>query len=172
MPTAFTALQAKTYVPSVGPGFVSSLSVLWGDIQIAANPTAGDTYEMCWTPDRFLLLGGHLCSDDIDTGTATLDMDIGWAANSAGSVNYTDKYGNTWTNSGSSLSATGIADVGVWDGNAITDLVPAGKVYVPIVLPKPLFFNTRTKIQLTDNVSANAFTAGHMTLTLWGVINP
>lgn len=166
-----TGARASSTYPIPSHGYASAGYLVWGTYAIAANVEDGDIFEMCRTPHRFLALGGWLSADDIDTGTEALDMDLGWAANGTSSAEtITTPWGTTYSDSGYSASPTGLLNTGVWNGDAITDLLPAGKVYRPIILPTPLLFLAPTKIQLEANVAANAFTAGSVTVVLTGMI--
>jgi hypothetical protein len=167
-----TGARAASTFPAQGSGWASSLVSCWGTYAIAANVEDGDIFELCKTPSTgagFLLLGGWLSSADIDTGTEALDMDLGWAANgSSAAATMTMPWGTSFSDSGYTASPTGLGNFGVWSGDAITDLMAAGSVYRPIILPVPLWFAIPTKIQVEANTPANAFTAGSVTVTLLG----
>lgn len=168
-----TGLRAATTFPAQGAGITSSLTACWGHYSVAANVEDGDIFEMCKTPDAgagFLVLGGWWSLGDMDTGTEALDMDLGWAANgTASAATIEAPWGQTFTDSGYSASAAGLVNAGVLSGDAITDLMPAGTNYRPIVLGTPLWFAKPTKIQVEANVAAATFAAGSMTVCLIGV---
>lgn len=116
----------------------------------------GDIRKVLKLPRRSLVVGGELWTGDLDTGTETLDFDVGWAANGAGTgtgTTYTVP-GTTLTfvNSGGSASATGFINSGVLTGDVITDLVAAGINYRPVPLPTgPLYFAEDTTVQFEVN---------------------
>jgi hypothetical protein len=167
-----TGLRAARTFPAQGAGWASAPVTVWGHYAIAANVEDGDIFELCKTPTQgsgFLLLGGWVSADDMDSGTEALDMDLGWAANgSASAATIKTAWGQSFTDSGNAASATGLGNFGVWSGDAITDLMPAGTNYRPLVLPTPLWFAIPTKIQLEANVAAATFVAGDVTVTLIG----
>lgn len=171
--TTFTGARAARTLPPQGHGWASQLITCWGSINVAANPADGDIYEMCFTPNRFLAIGGLVTGADIDTGTEAMDIDLGWVANGgveAGVDKLISPWGTEYNNAGYQADPDGLGNFGVWTGDGITDLFPAGMIYKPIVLPVPLFFAKRTLIQLEANVAANAFTAGNVTVQLNGFI--
>ena len=78
----FTADRAAKGAPTAGSGDGGSLKYAYGTLDIAANPTDGDIYEMCRLPAGAVILGGWFRGDRLDTNaTETLDLDLGWAAN-------------------------------------------------------------------------------------------
>lgn len=170
----FTAARAAQTFPAQGHGYSGALYTCWGTITVAANPADGDIYEICKTPSGsggFIALGGWVAGADIDTGIEAMDIDLGWAANgTAAAATWTAPWGTTYTDSGYAASATGLGNFGVWSGDAILDLLPAGSNYRPIVLTTPIWFAVPTTIQLEANVAANAFTAGAVTVCLIGNI--
>lgn len=89
-----TGLRAASTYPVQTQGAGAGLYPVWGYYAKDSNALeADDVFVMCRTPVNFLLLGGHLAMDDIDTGTATLDMDLGWSANGGGTETYTTSWG-------------------------------------------------------------------------------
>lgn len=169
-----TGARALRTYPAQGYGLAAALTGCWGYYSVAANVEDGDIFEMCRTPDAgagFLLLGGWLSMADMDTGTATIDMDLGWAANgTASQLSMTAPWGQTLTDSGYSASATGLINSGVLTGDAVTNLMAAGTNYRPIILPAPLWFAKPTIIQVEANAAAATFAAGSMTCVLMGQI--
>lgn len=119
----------------------------------------GDIRKALILPRRSLVVGGELWCGDLDSGTETIDIDVGWAANGAGTgagTTYTIPGTTiTFANSGGSASATGFINSGVLTGDAITDLVAAGINYRPVPLPTgPLYFAENTVIQFEVNAAA------------------
>jgi len=165
-----TGARAATTFPPQGPGSATLVLPVFGSYSIAANVEDGDIFELAKTPGGWLCLGGWVAAGDMDTGPEALDMDLGWAANgSSAEASIVAPWGTTYTDSGYTASATGLGNFGVWSGDAITDLMPAGSNFRPIVLPTPLWFAYPTKIQLEVNVAAATFAAGSVTATLLGV---
>lgn len=165
-----TGNRAKDTFPVPGHGYSAAIYAVHGHYDIAANVEAGDIFELCWTPAKFLALYGFFQAGDMDTGTEQLDMDLGWAANGGGSETYVDNDGTTYTNAAGSASATGLLNAGVLSGNGVTDVLTAGANWRPIVMPTPLFFSRPTLIQLEANVAAATFAAGTASVVLVGRI--
>lgn len=113
----------------------------------------GDIRRALILPRRSLVVGGELWTGDLDSGTETIDFDVGWTANGAGSATYTIPGTSlTFTNAAATASATGFINSGVLTGDAITDLVAAGVNYRPVPLPTgPLYFAEDTTIQFEVN---------------------
>lgn len=159
MATTFTAAQAARTFPVRAPVGAGILCAAIGSIAVAANPTANDIYEMCWIPAGATIVGGEVRAADIDTGTEALDMDLGWAAN-GGSGTY------------DTADPDGLGNFGVWNGDAFATgnfSIVAGNVmtfagaYLGVgVYPGP--FSFKTLIQFVCNVTANAFTAGQLSV--------
>ena len=159
MATTFVATRGKSTFPAAAGGAAMNLKVATGTIEIAANPTAGDIYEMCRLPAGAVVVGGHLMGDDLDTGTETLDMDIGWKA-TADEVTDTDGFGN----------------LGVLTGDAVTDIKPEVSIWYPLggVLRTagPKRFSAEAVIQLYCNVTAATGGTGTLTLVVFYFMDP
>lgn len=166
-----TGLRAKSNIQPASHGYGSAMYGVWGHYTIAADTEDGDVFEMCWTPDGFLCLGGWFSAGDLDTGTEAIDIDLGWAANGTSSQeSFVTPWGQTFTDSGYSASATGLVNSGVLTGDPITDLMASGLNFRPIVLPTPLWFYKSTKIQLEANAAAGTFASASATCCLIGQI--
>lgn len=156
--TTFTSTRAAANFPVASHGLAGDLKVATGTIQVAANPADGDIYEMVKLPRGAVVVGGHLQGADIDTGTETLDLDIGWASNGVDAAD-PDGFGN----------------LGVATGDAIAGLKPEVGIYFPLggVLfsTGPKKFGAETKIQLEANAAAAVFAAGQLTLTVFYFVN-
>jgi hypothetical protein len=83
-----------------------------GVYELAANPTAADVIRFCKVPAGAIVTGGWLRGDDIDTGTETFDMDVGWEANGT-EVADTDGFGN----------------MGVLNGATVTNVIPVVGIF-------------------------------------------
>jgi hypothetical protein len=83
----FTNTRAASTFPGpfqpIGPGLVC---VAYADYAIPETPEVGDIYQLCRLPKGAVPLGGYFAATDIDTGTETLDIDLGIAANGVDSA--------------------------------------------------------------------------------------
>lgn len=167
----FTANRGAGSFGAQTHGYASALYSCHGTITISANPADGDLYEMCWTPsggDGFLALGGWFSAADLDTGTETLDIDLGWAANgSSSAATKVMPDGTSYTDSGNSASVAGLGNLGVLSGDAVTNYI-AGATHRPILLATPLWFAQPTKIQLEANAASASFASGDASIVLIG----
>lgn len=106
-----------------------------GVFEISTALAADDVVEMVKLPAGATVVGGYLRATDIDTGTETLDIDVGWAAN------------------GTELAdPDGFGNLGVWTGDSNNDFELAGVLYTT----GPQYFTEETTIQLDVNAAANA----------------
>lgn len=139
---------ASTFPVFKGPGG-GVVCFAYGTYEIGAAVEDGDIFEMCRVPKGALVIDGFVRADDIDTGTETLDMDIGWAANGTDAAD-PDGFGN----------------LGVWTGDATTDVKPETQIWYPfngVLKDGPKEFAAETVIQL----EANAASAGGHTGTVY-----
>lgn len=130
-------------------GLSGNVKVAWGTYDLAANVEDGDIFEMCWVPAGATVFGGWVIGEDIDTGTETLDIDVGWAAN-ADEIADPDGFGNMGVLTG---DAFGSSEVGV-------------TAFLGGVLRAdgPKTFTAKTLLQLEANAAANAGGTGRLTL--------
>jgi len=112
----FTGSHAAASYPTGGAGQANLLHVAWGTYTLAANPSASDIIKFCRVPKGATVIGGFLQGADIDTGTETFDMDVGWASNGVDAAD-TDGFGN----------------FGVLDGDAVAMFKPVAGIYNPFV---------------------------------------
>lgn len=140
-----TAVRGRSTFP-VNSGFGGGVVMAaYGTIEIGAAVEDGDIFEMCRLPAGATVINGWVYADDLDTGTEALDMDIGWAANGVDTAD-PDGFGN----------------LGVWTGDATTDVKPEvwNRFYFGGVLKDgPKTFGAETIIQVEANTPANA---GHV----------
>jgi hypothetical protein len=102
------------------------------------------------------VVGGCIAADDIDTGTETLDLDVGWAANGGGAATFYDsKTGLTLTNSGENASVAGFCNGGVFTGDGSAEVYNAGVNYRALVFPMPLYFSEKTMVQVEANAASH-----------------
>jgi hypothetical protein len=130
----------------------------FGVYTYGAAPSANDLANMCKLPKNSLVLWGFMATDDIDTGTEALEIDLGFTANGGGAATLTGHDGTTWTNNNSgSASATAFIDSGVLTGDTVTDLM-AGMNWRPLqgIKTGPMFFSEETVVQAKITAAANA----------------
>ena len=147
-----TATRAASTFPVFKPQGAGAVAFAYGTYEIGAAVEDGDIFEMCRLPAGAVVIDGFIRADDIDTGTETLDMDIGWAANGTESAD-PDGFGN----------------LGVWTGDAVAGIVPETQVYYPfngVLKDGPQSFTAETVIQLEANAASNA---GHTGTVFVGV---
>lgn len=162
----FTGPRGHASIPPVDLGMGYAEYGIPGWIDIAANPTAADIYQLCWVPAGFVCTGGIMYLDDIDTNASeTLDMDMGWAAN-GGSGTY------------DALDADGLGNFGVMNGDAFAapsisstagNIVPFSGILADGIFP---FFTKKTLIQATCVATCATFAAGRLSAIVRGYVNP
>lgn len=167
MATDFLGPYAADNYAAVQPAFPKGVGfIVPGTCPVLANPTAADTYGLCWVPAGFTCTGGIMWASDIDTGTEALDIDIGWKAN-GGSGTY------------DTVDTDGLGNLGVWNGDAFATgniNVVSSNVYVfaGAFLSAGIWpaFTRKTLIRAYCNVTANAFTAGRISVNVFGFVDP
>lgn len=155
---ATVATNQYTYGQPATDGIHYNVKAAFGVYTISSALSANDLINLCKIPKNSLVIGGWMTTTDIDTGTETLEIDIGYTANGgASTATITDATGTTWTNN-SSASATGFIDSGVMNGDAITDLLSSGANYRPFsgVKSGPLYFSEETTVQAKITAAAAA----------------
>ncbi|HPR08134.1 MAG TPA: hypothetical protein PLI17_16000 [Denitromonas sp.] len=147
---------------TVGPGsgLAGNAKIWHRKYDIAADVEDGDIFELGKIPANCLVYGGWIAVDDIDTGTESIDIDVGWAA-AGGSDTYTDtQTGVTYTNAAATADPDGFVNTGVLTGDGSAEVYAAGKTLRWMVLPDPLYFSAETMVQLEANAAAGTFAAG------------
>lgn len=156
MATLSAARSAATLPVYKGVGG-GNLCVAYGTYELAANPTAADVIEFCRVPKGAVVVGGWMMGDDIDTGTETFDIDIGWLANGTDAAD-TDGFGN----------------FGVLSGDVITELKPVAGIYNPLqgvlLADGPKTFAAETVIAGLVNAAANAGGTGTLSVVVLYVV--
>lgn len=151
--------RAKPGFPVAGSGPALNMKVAYGSFNIAAVVEVGDIFEICKLPAGAVVVGGYFYGADIDTGTETLDMDVGWKANTA-EITDTDGFGN----------------FGVLDGDVVAQIKPEVSIWYPLggVLRTagPKKFTAETTIQLYVNAVSNAGHVGIVTVVVHYVMDP
>lgn len=149
-----TAARAAANFPVAGHGFGGSLKCAWGTYTLAANPTAADVIRFCRLPAYATVVGGVFYGADVDTGTETLDIDIGWEDNGTDAAD-PDGFGN----------------FGVLSGDVITELIPVAGIWRPLqgvlLTAGPKTFSAETIISGTVNAAANAGGTGVLSLNVY-----
>lgn len=140
------AARSLSKFPVGGMAGGAILHSAWGLYNLAANPSAADTIDFCRIPAGATVVGGYLRGADVDTGTETLDVDIGWTANGG-------------TGLGATADPDGFGNFGVITGDVVTELKPEVSIYMPLngVLKNgPVYFDRETLIQGVVNAVAQA----------------
>lgn len=159
-----TATRAASGFPVASYAGAGVVQAAHGTYAIAANVEDGDIFEMCKVPAGATVIGGFFYGADLDTGTETLDMDIGWAAN-GGSGTY------------DSADPDGLGNLGVLTGDAFAagNVSPVAGLIYPLsgllatgVLPT---FTKNTTIQIEANAAAATFAAGSVSVVVFYVLN-
>jgi hypothetical protein len=136
-------------------GLAGTLKRQYFSYEIGAAVEDGDIFELGYLPKGCLVTGGFIATDDIDTGTEALDIDVGWAANGGASATFYDSLtGATLTNSGGTADPDGFCNVGVMTGDGTGEVYQAGVNYRAFVFPVPLYFSEKTMVQLEANVAS------------------
>lgn len=121
-------------------------TVIGGTYEIAAALSANDTIVMIQVPANFKVWDGWLVCDDIDTGTETLELDIGISGD-----------------------ATKFLNSGVLSGDVITNFSTAASIRVPFVPTSvPWTPTSATDIIITVTAAANAGGTGTVNLYVVG----
>lgn len=158
-----TATRAADTFPVFQPSGAGIVCAAYGTYAIAANVEAGDIFEMCKVPAGAVLLGGAFYGADLDTGTETLDMDVGWAAN-GGSGTY------------DAVNLTGLGNFAVLTGDVfatgnVSNVAglnyPLNGLFATGVLPT---FTKETTIQVYANAAAATFAAGTISVVVYYVV--
>lgn len=141
--------QYNLPVPGVGAG--GDLKVLIGSYTFATAASAADVVKMFKIPAGFTPLFGWLQGDDIDTGTETLELDVGVTGD-------TTKY----------------LDSGVITGDTIANEKITVGIKIPLcedlMLVKPTEVTAETDCLVTVTAAANAGGTGTITVVLCGVV--
>jgi hypothetical protein len=135
----FTGSRAASTFPVFSPTGRGLVATAFGSFTLTEVPEVGDIYQLCKLPAGAIPIGGYLSGTDIDTGTETFDMDLGIAANGVEAAD-PDYFINS----------------GVLTGDAITDLLAAGKLWRPIILSSFVALSRETIVQAEVIAVANA----------------
>lgn len=120
---------------------------------ITANPSAADIIELGWLPKGAVPVGGYASFTDMDTGTETLDVDVGIADNGVDGAD-PDFFMNAGLVSGDVISVdlalTNAASVRLFTGPFPVEQLGA-----------------KTKVQAVANAVAATFAAGTMVVVIY-----
>ncbi len=166
-----TVTSNQSAMIPAGHGLQGNVKAWYGKYTYSAAPAQNDLFNICKLPKNSLALWGFICTDDIDTGTETLDIDVGWTANGGSSATLIDSGGTTWTNAASSADDDGFVNGGVFSGDAITDLMAAGMNFRPFLFGTgPKFFSEETQVQGKIVAAANSGGTGTVYVVIFGVL--
>ncbi len=155
-----------------GHGLVGNVKAWYGKHTYSAAPSANDLLNLCKVPKNSLVLWGFMATDDIDTGTEALEIDVGFTANGGSTATLTTSDGTTWTNNNSgAASATAFIDSGVLTGDTVTDGWAAMN-WRPLqgIKTGPMFFSEETLVQAKITAAANSGGTGTVYVCLFGVV--
>jgi len=143
-----TSPQALDTYPLAKPAIAGVVCASVGTLDIAANPTIGDIWQLCRVPAYVSVIGGMLYSGDLDTNAAeTLNLSLGWAANGEDAA-----------------SAAGLGAFGVMSADTVAGIKAENGYQYPfggvIITNGPKTFNRETIIQATVVAAAATFAAG------------
>lgn len=146
-----TGARGASTVQPAAHSLSGVMHVAYGYYSVAATALeVGDKFVLCRLPKNCLVVGGNYHVADLDTGTETVDMDLGVQSNGGGSATFTDSAGTTWTNAAGSADPDAFVNSGVLTGDAITDLLAAGNNLRPFPMTTgPLYFSEETVVEAT-----------------------
>lgn len=150
-----TATRAASNFPATNYFGAGVLQCAYGTYPVAANVEDGDIFEMCKVPAGATIVGGYFSAEDMDTGTETLDLMVGWAANG---VDDADPNGLL-------LAGVKTGDISVHLDVAST-WMPFGGV---LLSAGPKTLSAETTIQVEANAAATTFAAGQMSVVVYYV---
>lgn len=97
----FTGTRAAATFPTFKADGAGVVQVARGSFTLTEVPEVGDIWQLCKLPAGAVVIGGYFAATDIDTGTETLDIDLGNAANGVEAAD-SDSFGNFGLISGDS----------------------------------------------------------------------
>jgi len=151
------AARAAANLPVFKPVGSGLLCVAWGTYVHASNLAATTVIEYCRVPKGARIVGGYWCSEDLDTGTEELDIDIGYAANGVDAVD-TDAFGN----------------LDVMTGDPSVHLKVAGS-WIPfqgrLITEGPILLSAETVLTAIINVDAAATGTGRSTMVAYYTVD-
>lgn len=167
---ARAAAAVQPFKNSAGAGLVHAA---WGHYSIlSAAWEAGDIFKVCKLPAGALVIGGMYHLADVDTGTETADMDLGWADNGGASATFTGSDGTTYTNMyDGNAAVAGFVNSGVLTGDVITDLLAAGNnLRIFPMTNGPIYFSAETTVQAQVIAAQATGAAGVLHVVVYYVV--
>lgn len=167
-----TVTSNQNALQAPGHGLQGNVKAWYGKYTYTAAPSADDLINLFKLPKNCLTLWGFMATDDIDTGTETLDIDVGFTSNGGGAATLIASDGTTWTNANDGTAdPDGFLNGGVLTGDAITDLKPAGTNWRPFMHETgPKFFSQETLVQAKIIAAANAGGTGTVYVCIFGIV--
>ena len=148
-----TATRAASTFPATQYFGAGVLQCAWGTYAVAANVEDGDIFAMCKVPAGATIVGGYFSMEDMDTGTETLDLMLGWAANGVDDAD-----------------PNGLLLAGVKTGDISVHLDVAG-TWMPLgglmLSGGPVTLSAETTIQVEANAAATTFAAGQRSVVIY-----
>jgi hypothetical protein len=149
-----TATRAAATFPVFKPVGAGVMCAAYGQLEVTANPSASDVFELCRIPKGAVVVGGWIRSDDLDTNaTETLDLDVGWAANGIDAAD-PDGFGN----------------LGVMGTDTVAGIKPEAGYNFPfggvLITDGPKAFAAETVITVTVVAAAATFAAGTLSVVV------
>lgn len=153
MAVAFTRTRAdlNAPVPSPAPG-ANIIQSLYAIVDITTTAVATNTIDVGYLPKGAIPIGGYFSAVDLDTGTETLDMDLGIAANGVDAAD-PDFFMNG----------------GTFDGDAIATMLPLTNAANLRIFTGPFpvtQLGAKTLVQWLCNTAANATGTGKFTVRI------
>jgi hypothetical protein len=146
MAVAFTRTRADLLAPIPSPGEAGDTKTLYAIIDITTTAVATNTIDIGYLPKGAIPVGGYFAAVDLDTGTETLDMDLGITANGVDSAD-PDFFMNG----------------GTFDGDAIATMLPLTNSSNLRIFTGPFpvtQLGAKTLVQWICNTAANATGTG------------
>lgn len=169
---ATVSTNQYTGLQPAGHGLTGNVKAWYGKYTYSSAPSANDLLNLFKLPKNCLTLWGFVSTDDIDTGTEALDIDIGFTANGGGAATLTVSDTTTYTNQNSGVAdPDGFVNGGVFTGDAITDLAPAGTNWRPFMHETgPKYFSEETVVQAKIIAAANSGGTGTIYVCIFGIV--
>ena len=149
----YTADQAAATAAVPGHGMGNNVKASFGSLELGTALAANDILNICKVPAGAVVFMGWIMGDDIDTGTETLDIDVGWLINDDEAAD-PDGFGN----------------FGVITGDAVTGIKPEVSIWFPLggILRTdgPKLFTAETTISCDVNAAAAAGGTGTLTVVV------
>lgn len=150
MAIAFTRTFGSVDNVGVSPPQAGVQLTFYRVIDVTTIAVATNLVTLGYLPRGAICTGGYFACVDMDTGTETLDMDLGIAAN-------TDQPGGVDV-----ADPDFFMNGGLFSGDAITDLPFTNSAnFRPLLGPFPVLqLSAKTLVQLITNTAANATGTG------------